>query len=235
MENRKLTRSYILPIVITFGLLAFYFWRAEDRVKKAEMNVPIEASKVVEFSLKKKASLGVTVGNGSVVASADDPAWGGWLTSSKRCRFPFSVAYMIELSGITSSNYRWDANARTLLVELPDVAYSAPNIDGTRAQCDKATGWIVTDGASDRLRLLISRRADAAARAEAEKPQNLQKARADAKEAVETLLRAPLSAAGLGSVSITVRFPFERSGAIGERWDESTPLDAIIGARTPAR
>ncbi len=229
-------RSALLGLAIAgVAVLALFAWRAQQRAEDAEANLPFETARVLAATLTKSAALRVSTLRGAVAVTAADPGFAGLLPSTQKQEMPYAVDYFIDLGRMGAAQYRWNAKARAMLVELPDVTMAVPNIDETRAQGGSPSGIYVTRDASDRLHQQLSARAVSVARAEAAKPENLEKARANARDAVAQLTRAPLAAAGLDRVSVIIRFPFERPGAIGERWDESTPLDVILGKKDAAR
>jgi len=235
VETGRLNRALVTLLVAGMAVLAYVAWRGERRADDAEANLPYETAKVLDATLAKSASLRVSTLRGRLVVTAADPGFAGMLPSTQKRVMPYAVDYFVDLGRVGRAQYRWDAKGNAMLVELPDVTVAAPNIDEARAQGDAASGIFVSRGAADRLHQQMSARAVSVAKAEAAKPENLAKARDNAREAVTRLTRAPLAAAGLGSVKVAVHFPFERSGAIGERWDGSTPLDAILGTSKAAR
>ncbi len=231
MDTRRLSRALIALALAGVAVLGFLAWHGQRRADDAEANLPFETAKVLNATLVPSAALRVSTLRGELVVTAADPGFAGLLPSTQKRVMPYAVEYFIDLGAMGAAHYRWDADGKAMLVELPDVTLAAPNIDETRAQGSAASGIFLTRDALDRLHQQLSARAVSVANAEAAKPENLDKARANAREAVLRLTRAPLAAAGLGSVSVIVRFPFERQGAIGKRWDESSPLDVILGRK----
>ena len=65
----------------------------------------------------------------------------------------------------------------------------------------------------------------------------MDQARAQARVAVSRLIAGPLKAANLGDVTVDARYPWDGSESTGRqpRWDESTPLDVILGKDWNAR
>ncbi len=235
MASGRLSRALIALAVAGVALLGFLAWRGQVRAADAEANLPYETAKVLNATLARSAALRVSTLRGELAVTAADPGFAGLLPSTQKRVMPYAVDYFVNFDAVGAAQYRWDAKAKAMLVELPDVTVAAPNIDEARAQGDTASGIFVTRAASDRLHQQMSARAVSVAQAEAVKPENLEKARANARDALARITRAPLAAAGLGSVDVIVRFPFERTGAIARRWDESTPLDMILGKKDAAR
>jgi len=231
----RLNRALIALALVGIAVLGWLAWRGQTRASDAEANLPYETAKVLSATLSKSSALRVSTLKGQLVVTAADPGFGGLLPSTQKRVMPYSVDYFVDLGGITQASYRWDAKTNAMMVELPDVTIAAPNIDEARAQGAAPSGIFVSRGAADRLHQQMSARAGPVARAEAAKPENIVKARENARSAIVQMTRAPLEAAGLGTVRVAVRFPFERSGAIRERWDESTPIDTILGRKDAAK
>jgi hypothetical protein len=232
LAGGKLRQVLVWLALAAFGILGLYAWSATNRASEAEANVPSEAGRILSAKFAKSSALQVFKLTGQSVVAASDPGWFGWLPSSQRMRVPFTVDYIVDLSRVGPANYRWDAKARTMLVEIPDVRIAPPNVDESRAEASTASGLWVSRQASGRLRQQLSSTAGTTASTFASKPENMEKARDNARSEIEKLVRGPLAAAGLGNVPVVVKFVFERQGLSAERWDESTPLDAILGGRT---
>ncbi len=235
MAAGRLSGAFAALALAVIALLAFLAWRGQTRAADAEANLPYETAKVLTATLARSPALRVSTLSGHLAVTAADPGFGGLLQSTQKRVMPYTVDYFVDLARVGRASYRWNGAARTMIVELPDVTVAEPNIDEARAKGSAPSGIFVSRGAADRLHRQISARAGAVASAEAVKPENLARARENARQAVRHLTQAPLRAAGLGAVSVSVRFPFERSGAIGEQWDESTPLDTILGVGKAAR
>ena len=216
--------SYLLVgLAILLAASVIYAKYQSSRAEDAEANLPFEAAKVIDVKFAKTTTLRVATISGKVIVRADDPGFAGLLSSSQTRKLPFSSDYFVELGNVGINNYRWLEAEKTMIIEIPDVIPSKPNIDEANEVASRAKGLIVTRDASSRLQQQLSRRAVGAANAEAKKPENLLKARQSAKIAVQNIISAPLKAAGLGSVNVVTRFPWEASGLVKERWDASTP------------
>lgn len=112
----------------------------------------------------------------------------------------------MDVSKLDGDDYRWDPTSRTLLVELPPLTQSEPNIDESRIAVRDRDGIWISRSAQERLSRRASRGAIRAAADEASKPENMAKAEANARNAIANLLRGPLAAAGLGDVRVVASF-----------------------------
>ena len=160
--------------------------------------------------------------SGTVQTQARDARLGGVLTSRQATRFPYTVDYSVNLSRIGPQSYRWDAKARTMTVEIGDVAVGVPNIDASRAENDRS-GLFITRAAFDSLSRQVAARAIDLSAAAARSEANMARARDNARRSVAQLAYAPLAAAGLRDVRVAVRFAWETRSAV----DGSTPLSEI--------
>lgn len=222
-NNKYLIIGVILLLIASFG----YAKHQSNRADKAEVNLPNEAGKIISMEFAESTSLRVMVVSGELVVTANDTGFAGLIPTSQKRQLPYSVDYHIDLRGVGKEKYRWDASKRTMIVEIPDVSVSRPNIDESKSVGDTPDGVFVSRGASARLQQKVAARATGFAAAEAKKPDNLNKARRSARDKVQKIIRAPLAAAGLGHIVVVTRFPWE-SGEAADRWDESTPLSEIV-------
>jgi hypothetical protein len=184
-------------------------------------------TQVVVATLRGTSALKVATVSGVVQSSAADTRLGGLLSSDQIIKAPFSVDYTLDLRGLRPDDLRWDPAARRLTIDAPDVTVAAPNVDEARRTLVRTRGLFVTRGAAEELQRRTALGAERAARAEANRPERVRQARDHARRALERLLSAPLSAAGLRVASVEVRFPDERNRS-REQWDMSRPPAEII-------
>ena len=117
-----------------------------------------------------------------------------------------------------------------MTINLPDVVAARPNIDASRAARIDTSGLLMTRDAAQRLNASIAARATLRAVESAAKRAHLDSARASAREAMQALVAAPLRAAGLGDVTVVVRYPWEADGTgTLVRWDESRTPTEVLG------
>lgn len=223
----KSTKFIVVALAILLVMSIFYANRETNRADDSEANLPFEVAKVIEVRLAKTATLRVATISGNIIARADDPGFAGLLSSSQTRTLPFTADYFVDLEKIGVNDYRWLEAEKTMIIEVPDVTISKPNIDEASQIAKPPTGIFVSREAASRLQQQLSSRAGSAARAEARKPENLENARESARKAIRNIVSIPLEAAGLGRAKVVIQFPWERRGSTAERWDESTPLSEI--------
>jgi hypothetical protein len=197
-----MARKLIVLVLIVAAVGGAFYWR--HRARQAELKLGLDAATVLSARFAKSNALKVANLSGELVAPSEAPILGGMAQARQVTRAPYSVDYFVNLGGVDADAMRWDAKGRTLTVEVPDVTVAAPAIDYSRAEVQQQGLWISRATGQAMQRQGASRLA-AKAEAEARKPDNIAKARANARDAVEQNVRAPLAAAGLGDITVTVR------------------------------
>lgn len=230
MSNNTKRAVLIVLIAAVIAIAAALYFKREAEI--AEEKLAITAGQVLSESFEKASSLKVATLSGQVVVMASDPGWRGLLPSSQKMKAPYSVDYFIDLRQLSVGAYRWNRQDRSMVVTIPPVGPAAPNIDESKAEVGPADGLWVGRRANVHLRQQLSKSAGSVAQAAAAKAENFEKARASAREAVSALVRGPLAAAGIGSVTVAVRFA-DDPVPDGERWDESVPMSEILAERAP--
>ncbi len=222
---KRVAAVMILVVVAALGWLLFQRHQAEQEAR----SVGIEVSRTITASFSGMNALKVGTVSGDVLSSSNSTTFFGMMPLIQRSRAPYSVDYFIDLSKLSAADYRWNAAARTMSVDVPDVTIAAPNIDAAKAAIVQQ-GVYIPRGAGIALQKQAAERATAAARKTAEDPKYVAQARGNARAAIARLAAAPLKAAGHGNVRIAVRLPIDpRPAAIGQReWDESTSVAEIL-------
>ena len=229
-------RPVLLAIV---GLLVaaalFAGWQKWQR-DEAERRLGLEASRVVSESFSNAAEVKVGTLSGRIVAKGEDRGFLGVVPSEQTTSLPFSVDYFVDLDRIGEGDYRWDEETRTLTVSIPDVTVGKPNIDETAAS-SRQKGIYISRRASQELARQTSRYANARSMAAARQARRLDQARANARAVVARMAKAPLEAAGLGEVQVTVRYPWENAEGSGssERLDASRRIEDVLKERQNAQ
>lgn len=183
-------------------------------------------AKIVDVRLEKVADLRVLHLTGTVQAKACVT----WWRVLNPCRFfkaPAAVDYFVDTSKLALSDFRWNEDAKTLLITAPDVRIGSVAIDTSKVLADRTDGILVPRDAMAELQKRSSASAHAVARAEAEKPANIEAARRNARTALESLFARPLRAAGVRA-DVQVRFAGEARPS-SERWDTSRSLEEVLG------
>lgn len=198
------------------GIAGYRWWRGPEVT-------PAMIERQVEGTFNDRLAAMRTIEVMRYTASArvvtNDTRLGGMLQSQQRTDVPFSVVYTVDLARLGRDAVDYDPVGRTLRVDVPEITVGEPNVDEAHASVEQS-GIFITRAAGQALAIGASMRAAQLAATTARAPARLQAARANARVAVAQLLHAPLAAAGLGAVRVSVRFPDEaRRGS--ERWDES--------------
>ncbi len=218
-----------LIAAILVAALGYGCWQRNERAK-AENQLGLASARTISEVFSKTRSLQVATLSGEVIAIGRDRGWMGMVPSSMTVKYPYSVNYLVDMRTFDPSQFRWDEKARTMTVTIPDVAPQPPAVDAAKAVYTDTSGLFISRTAAQRIINLAGSRAQQRAAASAAKPQHMDAARKSAREAVQALVAAPLKAAGLGEVSVTVRYPWEGAGK-GEpvRWDESRTVGEVYG------
>lgn len=136
------------------------------------------------------------------------------LSARKTMIVPGLVRYELDLARLAPEAVRWNEAARTLVVDIPDVEISAPQIETTGVQEYREGQLLLAlTKAEDAL--------DAANRAhvakvlidEARAPMLMRMAREATRDSVKRMFLLPLRAAGIDA-DVRVRFPQEAAQAI---------------------
>ena len=206
------------------GLSAWRHYNQQYVVERTDEGAAITSVVVARFAGASALKVGTLTG--TVQAAASDVRGLGMLHSDKVVKAPFSVDYFIDVAGLRAQDLSWDQASRTLLVAVPDVTVSAPNVDEAARTVSETRGIYVTRDAADRLSQIVSQRAQRAAGTEARKPERLALARDNARRALANLLGAPLAAAGHGDVNVVLQFPWEGRRS-REQMDRSRTIDQV--------
>ena len=221
----------VVASVALIVALAIYALVQREQKEEAQQDLSYETAKILTEKFSEKAALQVMTVSGELVVSASDSGFAGLLATSQKRRLPYSVDYFVDLSDLGPEKYRWLASESTMIIEIPDVTISRPNIDESRAKGGTPDGLFVSRGAAMRLNQKLAARSTSFAADHAKKPENLEKARRSARDKIEKFVSAPLAVAGLGKVVVVTRYPWENTGIAKERWDYSTPLIEIMRSR----
>ena len=227
-------RILVIVLILALAALAAFYAFQRHRAQQEEYQTSLGLARVLSATFEKQSKLSVGQVKGMLDVTTVDPGMVRFLRSAQKVTLPYAVDYQLDLSGLDTGDYRWDAERRTLRVTIPDVVPTMPNIDETRRQTLATAGVFVTREAFDNLNRRAALLATRTANAEAKKPEHLNAARANARKAVASLLEAPLSVAGLGDVTIEVAFPFDGVRA-GEHWDISPSIAEVLAEHQAQR
>lgn len=218
--------------VIAIVLIAGYFlWNRDQKRQQAEELAQAQGLvRVLSATFHRQSALKVGEVEGAFDVTSIDPGQFAILRSAQKVKLPFSIAYNVDLSGMTADRYRWDKDSRTLVVEAPDVTIGRPNIDEARRQTLATQGIFVTRGAADNLSRRAAQQANRAAVVEAAKPANIERARDNARKVIADMLGPPLKLSGMGKVNVVVRLPQDRP-ATKEQWDVGPSIAEVLAER----
>ena len=222
VKRDPLVRSLLIAAAV--AVIVASAWISWDRYAETRMaTLPDEGgapvTQIVTAKLTGTGTLKVAELSGIVQATASDVRGLGWLRSDQVVKMPYSVGYFIDLSKLRDSDLEWNAEAKTLIIDAPDVVPAPPNTDEGRRTLVETKGLFVTRSAAEALSQRTSIRAAAVAQKEASSPQRMAQAREMGRRALARTLAQPLNAAGLGDARVVVTFPPERANR--ERWDVS--------------
>ncbi|MBA3879982.1 MAG: hypothetical protein C0500_09735 [Sphingobium sp.] len=188
-------------------------------------------TELISARLAGASTLKVAELSGTVQSTASDVRGFGWLRSDQVVKMPYSVAYFVDVSRISSGDIEWSDKTRTLIVKAPDVAPAPANIDEARRSLVKTTGIFVTRKAAEELAQRTSIHATEKANAAARSPARMAQARELARQALVRLYAQPLRALGHGDARVIVTFPAERRRIDGEQWDVSRSIEDVMNDR----
>ena len=223
-KNRmRLTPKQIVLAVVLLVLVlivATWQWRGADERRRDEEIATAEGlARVLTATFAGRTDLKVSNISGTIDVTSVDR--GPIFSSEQRATLPFSVDYYVDLSKVDVQDTRYNPESRILTIEVPPVRIAEPNIDLTRGKVGTAEGfWVSRRASADLIRrgLTLTK---AQAEKTAAKPENIKRARSEARQRIQALLKLPLEAAGHEEVSVAVRFGDEPG-------DDPSYLDASI-------
>lgn len=227
-----LVAAAAIVVLVLGGMAAwdrYKEWRGEKYVVTREDDGRA-ISRVVAAAFHGAASLKVGSLSGTVQGAARDTRAFGMLNSDRIIKAPFSIDYTVDVSRLDPAAMGWDAEKRRLTVTVPEVEVGAPNVDESRMTLSTTRGIIVTRAASEAMAKTLAQGTRAKVRAEGNRPEQLRKAKENARRALSRLLAAPLAAAGVRGVDIRIRFASDPV-ANDERWDTSRTIDEVLANR----
>ena len=160
------------------------------------------------------------------------------VTTSETNRFGFSakrtlimpgdVRYELDLSKLQPKDVTWDASAKTLRVQLPEIEIAGPDVDLASAQ-EYGEGGVLSALTNADQQMDSANRAKAVAdlRKQAQGATQMRLAHQAARQAIERSFAMPLLAAGFKDVKVVARFPTEGTDE-ASYLDLSTPYEEAI-------
>ena len=223
---RPVTTRIVIAALVAVALLALAWgWHAQRERDAAQLQLGLDSARVISESFAATNRLKVGEVSGKLIARSQDPGLIDLLDSSQTMVAPWSVDYFIDLSQIGPSDFSWNAEARTLLVEIPEPIVGRPNIDIAGAQVSQS-GLYISRRAGMRLQRKTADALSARAAQSASSVENLKRVRTSAVKAVRANVKAPLNAAGMDDVTVDIRFRSQRN-TNDDVWDYTTPIDQV--------
>jgi hypothetical protein len=214
--NKTLGLLIALVLLIGGGI-----WLA---VKQSEPQMGSVVASTLDALQEQNRLLTFTSGSTATVTTTQN-RYG--LSAKKTLIVKGVMRYEVDMAKLTADDVRWDAASKTLSVRVPPVEVAPPQIDLNSIQEYGESGILRSlTNVDDALDAANRTKAQTQLVTQAQSPVLMDLARAASKKAVAKNFEAPLKAAGIDAV-IAPFFDGERDKAARERWDLSTPLDAI--------
>ncbi len=177
--------------------------------------------------MREQNRLTAFAANYSAVVTSEQRRFG--LSAKRTLIMQGLVRYEVDLAKLAANDVRWDAGSKTLRVRIPDIEVAPPQIDLTSIQ-EYGKGGILTALTDAEEVLADANRAKGLAELsrQAKGPVPMRLARDAARRAIVQNFAVPLKAAGI-EARIEAKFGDEMVGKVDTRWDESTPLEEIVG------
>ncbi len=177
--------------------------------------------------LREQNRLSAFAANYAAVVTSEQRRFG--LSAKKTLIMQGLVRYEVDLAKLGEKDVRWDADSGTLRVKIPPIETAPPQIDLKTIQEYGENGIlraftdvddVLDDANRDKGLAELTRQANG--------PVPMTLARDAFKRAVKQNFEAPLRAAGLDA-KVEAYFADELGVDVTTRWDESTPLEEIVG------
>lgn len=224
--GRRPLALLLTAAVVLAAVLAWQLRSARQAEEQAKLEAGLAASRVLSARFEEVGALRPARLSGEVKSQADCASL-NIFSNTQTAVAPYSVNYLLDLSKIGRSAFRWDARDRIMFVEIPDVTAEAAGVDMSRARI-RQTGSYISRACGVAMQGQVAVRLGAAAAARAGDPATLNKARDAARLQVARLVRAPLAAAGLGTVEVRVRLASDPLPADDTRWDVSRSIEEVL-------
>jgi cobalamin biosynthesis protein CbiG len=220
----KASGTVFVALLLVIGALGFGIRQQYQRAETAELQLGLDASRVLSAIFTQARDLRIAKLSGEVIAqSAND---GTVFHTEQITKAPYRTSYYIDLKKVGQQDYRWNQDQQVMTVRIPDVTVEEPTIDMSRATIRQKGMWVSRKAGIELQRKASGYLATAASK-KARSDENMAKARIAAKAAVTEMLRAPMAAAGYSNVRVKVHFPWE-SVPLSERWDVSrSPAEVL--------
>lgn len=223
-------RDWLRPaaaIAATLLFIAIAYWTIDGFRSWRDGPSPETIASASLTGIREQNRLSAFAANYAAVVTSEQQRFG--LSAKKTLIMQGLVRYEVDLAKLTESDVRWDASTQTLRVKIPAIETAPPQIDLNSIQEYGENGILraftnVDDVLDDANRTKgqteLSRQANG--------PVPMKLARDAFKRAITQNFQTPLRAAGLDA-KVEAYFADELGGNVTTRWDESTPLNEIVG------
>jgi hypothetical protein len=201
----SLARLQVVPWMLVIVLLAATAWLTWRAFFHQEEGDPVGSAML---AFEKQNALTVFSSRFEVVAESvnNQRVLGVPVLQSRQATIvPATVEYRLDLSGMGRGDFQWAPETGRMMVTLPQLQISRPNIDEAAARVF-TEGTFVTREAAQDLARNNSAQAERRAAEFAKNPEVLNLARQAAAQAVRQNLAIPLQVAGYQNATVEVRF-----------------------------
>ncbi len=184
---------------------ALLVWRnfEEQRERKAALGAMVTA-------FQKQNSLSVFRAQVPTFVHNKESRFFGLLDAEQIGVIPATIEYRLDLSKLKPGSFRWNEDAETMQVTIPDLTVTEPSLDTRRARLVNRGILVSGDAAMNLMRKNMGT-ARATAIRESRNPEMVAMARSAAREMMTQNVTLPLRAAGFADAKVTVRFADEPS------------------------
>lgn len=221
-----MNRLIIAVLALALSAALFWGWQSNRAKEEADLQLGLDSSRILQEQFGAARQIKVATVEGNILARSTDPGFLGLLKSSQTKQVPFTVDYYIDLSSIDSSDFYWDEQSKTMTITAPDIVIGNPNIDESKA-ATKVSGVYISRKAGLNLNQKASNAVRVRAEEFAQSPENITKAREQARAAMQDFAKLPLAAVGKNEVTVVTKFPFDGAKSL-DRWQVSRSIEDIL-------
>jgi hypothetical protein len=216
----------VIVLILVLGVATCQWRAAEERRQEEEIATAEGLAQVVSSTFAGRTDLKVSNVSGTIDVTSVNR--GTIFDSKLKATLPYSVDYFVDLSSLSRDDARYDPVSKSLLIEVPEVRVAEPHIDLTKGKVGEAEGFWVSRGASanlvSRALKLTREKADQNAR----EPENLKRAKEEARARIAALLEVPLQTTRFEDVNVVVHFAGDERASDPSYLDLSTPYNEAI-------
>lgn len=225
------------PRLVALGVVAvliLIMWWAIDGVRSwREGPSPETIASASLTGIREQNRLSAFAANYAAVVTSKQTRFG--LSARKTLIMQGLVRYEVDMAKLTEDDVRWDPSTETLRVRIPPIEIAPPQIDLNSIQEYGENGLLrAFTNVDDTLDDANRSKGQAELKRQAQGPVPMKLARDAFKRAITQNFQAPLRAVGLNA-KVETYFADEIGGQVSTRWDESTPLEEIVGNNLKTR